>query len=150
VTADPGSPYYEQLADLERRYPGWQFWTVPHGNPTTHVVWCARPWPLINADSPGELAGAVRAAHSQVPDGSPALASLRSYAARAKRLREFKEAATALWERRKAEQAARKVAIAADPVRRFYDRHEHSAGPEARVTSPCATAATASGEPGTA
>ena len=124
MTADRDSPYYEQLADLERRYPGWQFWTVPHGNPaTTHVTWCARPWPLINADSPEELAEAVRSAHSRVPDGSPALASARSYTARAKRLREFKEAATALWEQRKAEQAARKAADAADPVRRFYDRY---------------------------
>jgi hypothetical protein len=57
--------------------------------------WCARPWPLINADSAEELAGRIRAAHSSPPHGSAALAPARSYAARAKRLREFEEAATA-------------------------------------------------------
>jgi len=109
MTADPGSPYYEQLRDLERRFPGWQFWAVPHGNPrTTHVVWCARPWPLINAGSPGELAERIRGAHSVPPDGSPSLASWRSYTARVKRLREFEEAAGAAWRRMRAQPRRRR------------------------------------------
>ena len=43
--------------------------------------------------SPEDLAQRIRTAHTQPPDGSPSLASLRSYAARARRLREFEEAA---------------------------------------------------------
>jgi hypothetical protein len=57
------------------------------------VQWCAQPWPLVNADSPEELAGDIRAAHSRPPDGFPALASWRSYQARLRQLREYEEAA---------------------------------------------------------
>jgi hypothetical protein len=56
MTSDPTDPHYEQLRDLECRFPGWQFWAVPHGWPTTtNVVWCARPWPLINGGRPSKL-----------------------------------------------------------------------------------------------
>jgi hypothetical protein len=65
VPPDPGDPRYEQLRDLERRFPGWQI---------SGPIWCARPWPLINAGSPEELAERIRTAHSQPPDGSPSLA----------------------------------------------------------------------------
>jgi hypothetical protein len=114
---NPGSPHYEQLRDLERRFPGWQIWV---SGPT----WCARPWPLINCDSPEELAERIRTAHSQPPDGSPSLASWRSYVARVRALREYEEAAAATWKRMKAE---------ADRWRRFPLRHRtgHTAPPAA-------------------
>jgi hypothetical protein len=140
----------DELDELRRRFPGWQVWAVPHGNPTTHVVWCARPQPLINADSAEELAAQIRAAHEQPPHGSPSLASLRSYTARAKQLRDFEEAAAAEWEGRKAEQAAREVTVTADPVERFYQRHGYPGDREVQVTTPGAAAATEDDEPGTA
>jgi hypothetical protein len=87
----------EQLAALRQRFPGWQIWT---SGPT----WCARPWPLINADSPEGLAQRIRTAHTQPPDGSPSLASLRSYTARVKGLREYEEAAGMAWKRMRAQQ----------------------------------------------
>ena len=58
VTADPSNPYYEQLADLERRYPGWQFWTVPHREPhddARHLVRAA-----VAADQRRQRGGARR------------------------------------------------------------------------------------------
>ena len=57
--------------------------------------------------------------------------------------------ASAIWERRKAEQAARKAAVMADPVRRFYRRHGHPAARQAQVTTARA-AVTGDEEPGTA
>ncbi len=56
--------------------------------------------------------------------------------------------ASAVWERKKAEQVARKAAVMADPVRRFYHRHGHPADREAQVTTPGVAAA--DDEPGTA
>jgi hypothetical protein len=44
-------------ADLEDRFPGWQVWYVPHNNRT--VTWCARPHPLLNENSPEDLAQAI-------------------------------------------------------------------------------------------
>lgn len=85
----------EQLDELRRRFPGWQIWV-------SGTVWCAQPQPLINAASPGELAEAITMAHGQPPYGSPSLASARSYAARARALREYEEAAAIAWRRRKA------------------------------------------------
>ena len=35
--------------ELAAKFPGWQIWYVPQLNRT--VTWCARPWPLIHADS---------------------------------------------------------------------------------------------------
>ena len=52
------------------------------------------------------------------------------------------------WERRKAEQAARKAAVMADPVRRFYQRHGLPPPREARVTTRRAAAAAEDEEPG--
>jgi hypothetical protein len=66
VTVD--ADYEQRRAELERRFPGWQIWA---SGPT----WCARPWPLINAASPEELAERIRAAHLAPPIGSPSLAS---------------------------------------------------------------------------
>lgn len=141
----------DELDELRRRFPGWQIRAVPHGNPsTTPMTWRAQPGPLIDADSAEELGAQIRAAHQQPPHGSPALASLRSYTARSRRLRDFEEAATAEWERRKAEQAARETTVTADPVERFYQRHGY---PEDRTTPGAAgrpAAPTGDGEPGTA
>lgn len=53
------------------------------------------------------------------------------------------------WEHRKAEQAARKTAVMADPVLGFYARHGHPAGQQAEV-DPGAAAMTGDEEPGTA
>jgi hypothetical protein len=144
----PSDPHYAQLRDLERRFPGWQVWAVPRGR-SGDATWCARPWPLINADSPEELAERIRTAHSQPPDGSPSLASLRSYAARARRLREFEAATGAAWRRMRAKTDARLAAVMADPVQRFYQRHGHPARCAEQVTTPDAAAAE-NEEPGTA
>ena len=108
---DPAEPYAEQLAELAARFPGWQFWAVPHGRPTTSVVWCARPLPLINAGSPEELAERVTLAHAVPPCGSPALASLRSYKARAARLRDYQDTAAEAWRRMRAQPRRRRRTI---------------------------------------
>lgn len=53
--------------DLEERFPGWQVWYVPHLDRS--VTWCARPWPLLNEDSPEHLAEAIgQAAGGAGPD----------------------------------------------------------------------------------
>jgi hypothetical protein len=135
--------YGEQLAELRQRFPGWQIWV-------SGPKWCARPWPLINASSPEDLAQRIRTAHAQPPDGSPPLASLRSYTARARRLREYEIAAAADWERRKAEQAAREVTTTADPVQRFYQRHGHPADREVEAATPSPPIAAGDAEPGPA
>lgn len=54
------------------------------------------------------------------------------------------------WERRKAEQAARKAAVMADPVQGFYLRHGHPAARGAQVITPDAAAVTGDEEPETA
>jgi hypothetical protein len=59
-------------ADLAERFPGWQIWFVPHSDRT--VVWCARPWPLINAQSPEFLVSEIRKAHEEAAAEWPALA----------------------------------------------------------------------------
>ena len=87
----------ERLAALRQRFPGWQIWA-------NGPAWCARPWPLINASSAEELAEDITMAHGQPPYGSPSLASLRSYTARVKRLREYEEAAAIAWKRMRAQQ----------------------------------------------
>ncbi|MGH3225767.1 MAG: hypothetical protein ACRDPY_44990, partial [Streptosporangiaceae bacterium] len=91
---DPGwdGPHGGQLRKLEAEFPGWQVWV---SGPT----WCARPQPLINAGSAEELAGRMRTAHSRPPDGSPSLATWRSYVTRRRQLREWAEAAEAEWRR---------------------------------------------------
>ena len=81
-----------ELAKLRQQFPGWQIWA---SGPT----WCARPWPLINAGSAEELAERLKIAHTSPPDGCPALASWRSYAARRRAFRAFEETAAATWKR---------------------------------------------------
>ena len=65
----------ERRRELERQFPGWEIWYVPR-EPDS-ATWCARPQMLINADSPEDLAAAIRAAHSQVSPDSLLLASPR-------------------------------------------------------------------------
>jgi hypothetical protein len=48
---------------------------------------------VISADSPEELAARIRTAHQAPSDGSPALASSRSYQARATQFRALEETA---------------------------------------------------------
>lgn len=64
-----------ELEELRRQFPGRQIWAS--GN-----TWCARPEPLINCGSAEELAERIKTAHRAPPDGSPSLASWRSYRAR--------------------------------------------------------------------
>ena len=40
-------------AELRQRNPGWQVWFVPRTGQA--ALWCARPWPLLNAQSPEHL-----------------------------------------------------------------------------------------------
>lgn len=93
---DAAIPHAEELDELEARFPGWQVWT---SGPT----WCARPWPLINCGSAEELAERIRIAHSVPPDGSPSLASWRSYRARLRALHAFEDAAGGAWRKMRAE-----------------------------------------------
>ena len=83
----------ERRRELERQFPGWEIWYVPR-EPDS-ATWCARPQMLINADSPEDLAAAIRAAHSQVIPDSLLLASPRGYPARVRRRRTLKESAGA-------------------------------------------------------
>jgi hypothetical protein len=128
--ADPADPHAEQLRDLERQFPGWQVWHSGH-------KWCARPWPLINADSPEELAERIRTAHMSPPDGSPSLASWRSYLARARQLRDWEKTATETWLKMRDE---------ADRRRRFPLRHRaRRTGADETTADPAAPAAAAAG-----
>ncbi len=51
----------ERKRELEHDNPDWQIWYVP--KPDTTVTWCARPQPLINADSPEQLQKLIDQAH---------------------------------------------------------------------------------------
>jgi len=44
----------ERKRELEQDNPGWQVWYVPH-SARRGATWCARPWPLLNSESPEEL-----------------------------------------------------------------------------------------------
>ena len=83
----------ERRRELERQFPGWEIWYVPR-EPDT-ATWCARPQMLINADSPENLAAAIRAAHGQVIPDPLLLASPRGYPAGVRRLRALEEPAGA-------------------------------------------------------
>ena len=87
----------ERRRELERQFPGWEIWYVPR-EPDS-ATWCARPQMLVNADSPEDLAAAIRAAHSQVIPDSVLLASPRGYPVRVRRLRALEESAGAAWGR---------------------------------------------------
>jgi len=95
----------ERRRELERQFPGWEIWYVPR-EPDS-ATWCARPQMLINADSPEDLAAAIRAAHSQVIPDSLLLASPRGYPARVRRLRKLEESAGAARRRMKAQKRRR-------------------------------------------
>jgi len=81
----------ERRRELERQFPGWEIWYVPR-EPDS-ATWCARPQLLITADSPEDLAAAIRAAHGQVIPDSLLLASPRGYPAKVRRLRKLEEPA---------------------------------------------------------
>ena len=94
----------EQRRELERQFPGWEIWYVPRE--ADSATWCARPQLLIGAESPEDLAAAIRAAHSQVPSPDPVLlASPQDYPVR--RLRELGEPAGAARRRAKAQKRRR-------------------------------------------
>ena len=95
----------ERRRELERQFPGWEIWYVPRE--PDHATWCARPQMLINADSPEDLAAAIRAAHSQVIPDSLLLASPRGYPARVRRLGKLEEPAGAAQRRAKARERRR-------------------------------------------
>jgi hypothetical protein len=109
---DPNDPHRGQLDELAAEFPGWQVWC-------SGPVWCARPEPLINAGSPEELAERIRIAHSSPPDGSPSLATWRTYVTRRRQLREWVARAEAEWLRMRAE---------ADRWRRFPRVHSERRG----------------------
>lgn len=64
-------------AELQEQFPGWQIWFVPRSGRTT--TWCARPWPLLNTDSPEQLAADIIHAHEEAAAEWPALASPADY-----------------------------------------------------------------------
>jgi hypothetical protein len=51
----------ERKRQLEEQHPGWQVWYVPHHGQRV-TKWCARPWPLLNADTPEALSAAIEQA----------------------------------------------------------------------------------------
>ena len=57
--------------------------------------------PVVNADSPGELAERIRIAYMAPPDGAVPLASWRSYLARARKRREYDDAVARIWREKK-------------------------------------------------
>ena len=75
LSVDGGEPvgHGERRRELERQFPGWEIWYVPR-EPDS-ATWCARPQTLIGADSPEDLAAAIRAAHSPVIPDSLLLAA---------------------------------------------------------------------------
>jgi hypothetical protein len=90
----------EQLGELKRAFPGWEIWS-------TGSAWCARPRPHIIAGSAGDLAERIKIAHTSPPDGSPSLASWRSYRTRARQFRDFEERAGKAWRRMRAQPTRR-------------------------------------------
>ena len=95
----------ERRRELERQFPGWEIWYVPR-EPDS-AIWCARPQMLINADSPEDLAAALRAAHSQVIPDAVLLASPLGYPVRVRRLGKLEESAGAARRRMKARKRRR-------------------------------------------
>ena len=55
---------------LMARFPGWQIWYVPHLDRT--VTWCARRNPLLNENSPEDLAHAIEVVWGDPGPGSQA------------------------------------------------------------------------------
>jgi hypothetical protein len=54
----------QRKAELERQNPGWQVWYVRQYIGDTR--WCARPLPLLNADTPDHLAEAMADADDEI------------------------------------------------------------------------------------
>jgi hypothetical protein len=54
----------ERKRQLMEQHPGWQVWYVPHHGQRA-TTWCARPNPLLNADSPEALSAAIEQAGVQ-------------------------------------------------------------------------------------
>lgn len=107
VSVDGGEPvgHGERRRELERQFPGWEIWYVPR-EPDS-ATWCARPQMLINAESPEDLAAAIRATHSPVSPDSLLLASGRGDPARVRRLGNLDEPAGATRRRTKAQKRRR-------------------------------------------
>jgi hypothetical protein len=95
----------ERRRELERQFPGWEIWYVPR-EPGS-ATWCARPQLLIGADSPEDLAAAIRAAHTQVIPDSLLHPSGRGDPAGVRRLRKLEEPTGATRRRTKARQRRR-------------------------------------------
>ena len=95
----------ERRRELERQFPGWEIWYVPR-EPDS-VTWRARPQMQINADSPEDLAAAIRAAHGRVIPDSVLLASPRGDPAGVGRVRKLEEPAGAARRRMKAQKRRR-------------------------------------------
>jgi hypothetical protein len=95
----------ERRRELERQFPGWEIWYVPRE--PDGATWCARPRMLLSAESPEDLAAAVRAAHSQVVPDPLLLASPADDPAGVRRLGKLEGRAGAA--RRRAKARARRV-----------------------------------------
>ena len=96
LSVDGGEPvgHGERRRERERQFPGWEIWYVPRE--PGGATWCARPQMLINADSPEDLAAAIRAAHGQVVPDSLLLAAGRGHPAGMRRLGKLQEPAGAI------------------------------------------------------
>ena len=94
----------ERRRELERQFPGWEIWYVPRES--DGATWCARPQMLIGAESPEDLAAAIRAARGQVIPDSLLLAG-RGDPAGMRRLRKPEEPAGAARRRTKAQERRR-------------------------------------------
>ena len=95
----------ERRRELERQFPGWEIWYVPR-EPDS-ATWCARPQMLLGAESPKDLAAAIRAAHSRVIPDSLLLAAGRGYLAGVRRGRKLEQPAGVTRRRAKAQERRR-------------------------------------------
>jgi hypothetical protein len=57
----------DRKRELAQDNPGWQVWYVPR-SAARGAIWCARPWPLLNADSPEELQKLIEQARDAPAD----------------------------------------------------------------------------------
>ena len=71
----PSVSYLQELDrikdELQERFPGWQVWYVPRLHQS--ASWCARPWPLLNAQTPDHLAAEIGQARAEAAAEWPAL-----------------------------------------------------------------------------
>jgi hypothetical protein len=114
------------MRELKREFPGWHIYHLGD-------KWGARPAPEISGCASAEdLAAAIRAAHHIIAPESVALASLRSYAARTRRLRQQEQAAGEAWQRMRDE---------ADRWRRFPRRYRAGTEPAQETAAAAADGA---------